>query len=116
MRSCLSCKLLDVVNDKHINHLIEVDKVGNLSILIRSLELCLKLIHRDIQHLKLGVTLANLMTYSLHNVCLTKSRVTIDIQWIEGIVTWRYGDSHTCRTSQAVTLSLDVIIKGVVRI
>ena len=32
------------------------------------------------------MTLANLMTNSLHNVCLTKSRVTIDIQWIEGIV------------------------------
>ena len=116
LRTCLTRKLLDVINDKNIDHLIEVDEVGNLAILVRCLELRLELIHRDVQHLKLRMTLTHLVTYGLHDMSLTKTRITIDIQRVEGVVTRRYRDSHTRRASQTVTLTLDMVVEGIVRV
>ena len=71
--TCLTRKLLDVVDNQYIDHLIEVDEVGNLTILVGCLELSLELVHRDIQHLQLGVALTHLVTDSLGDVCLTQT-------------------------------------------
>lgn len=54
-------QLLDVVDDQHVDHLVEVDEVGNLAVLVGRLELRLELVHRDVQHLQLRVALAHLV-------------------------------------------------------
>lgn len=79
LRAGLSRQLLDVVDNQHVDHLVEVDEVGNLAVLVCRLELCLELVHRDVEHLQLGVALAHLVADRLHDVGLAESRVPVYI-------------------------------------
>ena len=79
LRTNLTRELLNIVDDKHIDSLVEVDKIGNLAILVRRLELSLEFIHRDVKNLQLWMTLTHLVTNSLHDMCFTQTRITINI-------------------------------------
>ena len=72
-------KLLNIIENKYIYTLIEVDEVWNILLYCCGLILRLKLAHRNIEHLQLGVTHTNLVTYSLSNMGFTQSGVTIYI-------------------------------------
>ena len=79
LRSGLARQLLDVVDDEHVDHLVEMDEVGNLAVLVGRLELGLELVHRDVEHLQLGMAQADLMAYRLGDMGLSETGVTIYI-------------------------------------
>ena len=79
LRTGLSRQLLDVVDDEHVDHLVEMDEVGDLAVLVGRLELGLELVHRDVQHLQFRMTLTHLVADRLHDVGLAQSRITIYI-------------------------------------
>ena len=68
LRTRLSGQLLDVVDDQHVDHLVEVDEIGDFAVLVGRLELRLKLVHRDVQHLQLRMALPHLVADGLHDV------------------------------------------------
>ena len=73
LRTRLARQLLNVVDDQHVDHLVEVDEVGNLAVLVGRLELRLKLVHRDVQHLQFGMALPHLVADGLHDVGFAQS-------------------------------------------
>ena len=107
LRTGLSRQLLDVVDDQHVDHLVEVDEVGNLAVLVGRLELRLELVHRDVQHLQLRVALAHLVADRLHDVGLSQPRIPIYIKRIEGVVSRVHRYGHARRAGQPVALALD---------
>ena len=75
----LSGQLLDIVDDQYIDHLVEVDEIGDLTTLVGSLELGLEFVHRNVEHIELRMALTNLVADGLYDVRLTQSRITIYI-------------------------------------
>ena len=69
----LARKFLNIVENKHIYTLIEVDEVRDILLYSGCLELRLELAHSYIENLKLRVTHANLVSDSLRNMGLAKT-------------------------------------------
>ena len=83
LRTAAACKLLNIVDNKNVYHLIEANKVVQLSVLECGLELGHKLIGRYIEYLQLRVTLTHFVADSLYDVGLSQSRRSIYIEWVE---------------------------------
>ena len=73
LRTRLARQLLNVVDDQHVDHLVEVDEIGDFAVLVGRLELRLKLVHRDVQHLQFGMALPHLVADGLHDVGFAQS-------------------------------------------
>ena len=79
LRARLPGQFLDVVDDQYVDHLVEMDEIGDFAVLVCGLELRLEFVHRDIQHLQLGMALAYLVADGLYDVRLAQSRIPIYI-------------------------------------
>ena len=116
LRTRLAGKLLYIVDYQHVYHLIEVYEIGYLAVFVCRLELCLKLVHRYVEHLQLGVALSDLVAYGLHDMGLAQSRISIYIKRVESVAARRDGHGHAGRACQTVAFALDMVIEGVVGI
>ena len=116
LRTRLSGQLLDVVDDEHVDHLIEVDEIGNFAAFVRRLELGLEFVHRHVEHLQLGMTLQHFVADRLCDVGLSQSRIAVYIQGVERRRAGIHRHRHAGRPRQPVALPLDEGREGVVRI
>ena len=73
LRLVLTGQLLYIVDNQHVEHLIEMDEIVQLALNRRILKLRLKLVHRDVQHLKFGMALPHLVADGLHDVGFAQS-------------------------------------------
>ena len=82
LRAGFSGQLLNIVDNQHVDHLIEVDEVVQLPLLVAqvgALELGLELVHRDVEHLQLRMAFADLVADGLHDVRFAQTRITVYI-------------------------------------
>ena len=113
-------KLLCVINDEHINSLIEIDEVIDRIIAHRVRVLHLEEVGRHIQHPFLRIQFLDLGTDGIDQVRLSHTRCAIDEQRIEngfGRIE-RHGLGHAAREFVAFSFykSLKVIVTLQVRI
>ena len=117
LRSGLARQLLYVVDKQHVDHLIEVDEVGDRAVLHCGLILRLKLVHRDVEHLQIGMTLTDFVTYGLYDVGFAQTRIAIYVQRVErGVVARVYCHRHAGRAGQTVAFTLDEVVERVARV
>ena len=74
-----SGEFLSIVDDQDVDHLVEVDEIGDFTILVGGLELCLELVHRDVEDLQFGVPFADLMADGLYDMRFSEPRVPVYI-------------------------------------
>ena len=79
LRSRLARQFLDVVDDQYVDHLVEMDEVGDFAVLVGRLELRLELVHRHVEHLQFGVPLPYFVADGLGHVGFAQTRITIYI-------------------------------------
>ncbi len=116
LRSRLTCQLLNVVDEQHVDHLIKMDEIGDFALFISGLELRLEFVHRDIEHAQFGMTLPNFVSDGLHDVGFAQSRIAPDIERVERRVARIDGDGHAGGTGQPVAFALDEGIERQIRI
>ena len=75
----LSGEFLNIVDDQDVDHLVEVDEIGDFTILVGGLELCLEFVHRDVEDLQFGVPFADLMADGLYDMRFSEPRVPVYI-------------------------------------
>ena len=79
LRFVLAGQLLYIVDNQHVEHLIEMDEIVQLALDRRMLKLRLKLVHRHVQHLQLRLTLLDLHTDSLCDMRFPETRIAVYI-------------------------------------
>ena len=109
-------RLLDVVDNQYVDHLVEMDEIRNFAVLVGGLELRLELVHRNVKHLQFGMALPHFVADRLHDVGLAQSGVAVYIQRVERRMARIDRDGHTRRTGQAVALPFDEGCERVVRV
>ena len=107
-------KLLNIVNDEHINALIEIDKVVNRILAHRVSILHLKEVCRYIQHALLGVEFLDFQANSIRQVSLTHTRCTIEEQGVKHRLTRFHRNALSRRTGQTVAQTLDKVLETIV--
>jgi hypothetical protein len=87
----LPCKLMNVINDEHVNHLVEVEEIILVIVPDRFDKLRLEFVGIHVKDSLIGVFLLYKDTYCLRKVRLSEAGVTINHQGIKscsaGIVT-----------------------------
>ena len=79
LRTGFSRQFLNVVDNQDVDHLVEMDEIGNFAVLVGGLELRLKLVHRDVEHLQLGMALPHFVAYGLDDVGFAQSGIAVYI-------------------------------------
>ena len=74
---------LYVINEQHIHHLVEVTEVVDGIIPHRINELVGELFRANVEHGEFGIAFLDLQTNGVCKVRLTKTRRSVDQQWIE---------------------------------
>ena len=108
--------LLDVINNQHINRLVEVDEIIGRVMTHGIRELHLEQSCRDIKHPFLGIGLLATYTDSVDQMGLTTTGRTVDEEGIEGTLAWMlcYGEANGTR--QFVGIALDKVLEGLLHI
>ena len=103
--------LLNIIDNEHVDTLIEVDKIVRGILTYRIGELYLEQTGTDIQHALVRIKLAALQSDGIDQVGFTTTRWTIDKEGIEGGFTWMLGDRETNGARQLVRVTLDIVVK-----
>ena len=109
-------KLLNVVNDKDVNGLIEVDKVVGRIVAYRVGILHLEQMSRNIQHPLLRKKLLDFRTDGIDKVRLPHPRCSVEEQRIKDGLGRILGHGLAYATRQFVAVSFDERIEIIVRI
>jgi hypothetical protein len=108
-----ACKLLYIVYDQHIYHLIEMHKVSQFVLDVHGIhELDLEQIGGNIQNHFVRDPFFDLNAYGLRQMCLAQTRAAVYEQGIEG-TSWFFGNTQAGGACQPVACSFYKIIKGV---
>ena len=106
-------KILDVIHDKHIHRLIEIQEIRDAVCLGGILVLEFESVRADIEHAELRVDEPCLVSDSIGEVCLPHSASAIYKKRVESRRTGLLGDSDTRRTRQFVGFSGNERVKGI---
>ena len=107
---------LHIINNKHVDGLVELDEIVGGVFQNSVNELHLKEMRADIQHPFLGIKLLGLHANGIHKVGFSTARGPIDEHGVELIGIGMLGDRQTNRTRQLVAIALDIVRKRLVRI
>ena len=108
--------LLDVIDDQHIDGLVEVDEVVGGVMTHRVGELHLEQTGRDIEHPFLGIGLLAAHADGVDQVCLATTRGTVDKEGIERALARMLGDGEADGTWKFVGIALDEVLEGLLRV
>ena len=116
MEECVLCALLVlpllyIVNNQHIDGLVEVDKVVYLVLYLGRGVLHLEGASAEVQHTLVGVQLARAHTNSINKVCLATARRAVDE---EGVKLWgvrMFGQRLAHRTRQLVAHAFYTVVE-----
>ena len=110
------CPLLHVIDNQHINCLIEVDKVIDRILSAGIGKLHLEQTGADIEHTLLRIHLLAAHANCIDQVRLATPRRTIDEEGVKGGLSRMLRDGETHRTWQLVGIALDEILEGLLGI
>ena len=108
--------LLDVIDNQHVDGLVEVDEVVGGVMTHRVGELHLEQTGRHIEHPLLGIGLLAAHTDGVDQVGLATTRGTIDKEGIERALARMLGDGEADGTWQLVGIALDEVLEGLLRV
>ena len=111
-----SGEVLDIIDDEHIDRLVEIQKVGNTIQVVRILELQLKRVGSNIKNARMREEQRHLVADGIGQMGLTYSATAVDKQRVEGREAGLLSDSHTGSTCQLVGLSRYERLKGIKRV
>ena len=107
---------LDIVDDQYIYHLVEIYKIIDRVVFDGLNDLVGKFFGRHVQH-GFRIHLANnVVADGLCQVGFTEAHIAEDKQWVKGCATRFFGDSQTRIPRQAVAVTLNKIIKNIIRV
>ena len=112
----LSNEVLNIIYNKSVDALIEIDEFINLTALHRCSILALKQTCCDIKHPCARITLLDADTDCLNKVGLPHSARAKNKQWIECLKLRVVGNSLANRTCHLITVAYAIVLKRVVRI
>ena len=107
---------LNIINNQHVNGLIEVNEIIRGILTHRVRELYLEQTGRDIKHTLLRIHTLALHTNGIDQMGLTATGRTIDKEWVEGRLTRMLCDRQTYRAWQFIGVSFNIIIEGLLGI
>ena len=111
-----SSPLLNIIDNQHINRLIEVDEVVDGILATGIGKLYLEQASRYIEYALARIHLLTTNTNSIDQVGLTTSRRTINKEWIEGRLARMLSNRETYRARQLVRVALDIALESLMRI
>src|SRR6056297_51584 len=111
-----SRQFMDVIYNKHINHLVEMQKVICIIVSDRFNKLRLKFIRIDIKNSFFRKSFLYFNSNGMRKVGFSQSGFPINKQGIKGGSTWFVGNSLSCRSGQPVAFPFNKIRKRVIRI
>ena len=114
--SGFSRQILNIINQQDIYTLIEIDKIIDC---IASDSICilyLKKMRRQIQNTCRRIFFLYTYTDSLHQMCFSNARFSIQEQRVKGCLTGFFSNRLTCCTSKFITYSRIIIFKIINRI
>ena len=103
-----------VVDDKYVNHLVEIDEVGAVVVLVGRHILRRELFGLHIQNGLLWVQTLGFQSYGMAEMRFPQSRATVDDQGVERAFARIFSYFETSRTRQTVAFALDEVVEGVV--
>ena len=113
LRLLLSGKLLHIVDDEHVDALVEADEVVDLLLQVGVDELYLEQVGGDVEHAQLGVELTEAVADGVDQVGLADAGAAVDEQRVErgllGVL--RNGSAHG--EGELVGGALDEVVEGV---
>ena len=123
LRAFLLGEILHVIDDQHVDELVEAQEIGHLIAVVRALGrtggvhvLVLEGVRTDIEHHFLGEARLDSDADGLGQVGLAESGTAVDEQRVEGAATGIGGDALPCRTAEPVARTFDEILEVVDRI
>ena len=116
LRTLQSRKILDIINNQHINRLVEIQEIRDTVRLGSLLVLQLESVCTHVQHTRLRVQHTNLVADGIGQVRLTHSATSVDEQRVKGRTARLLSNRHTCRTRQLIRLARNKRIKRILRI
>ena len=116
LRTFSLCKKLYVVENQHIDQLIEMNKVVNGIIAAMIHELINKFLRAHIQNHFIRMQTFYFITDGLCQVRFAKTGSTIDHQWIERIGSWFFSHCFSGPTRNSITVTLNKCIKRIGRV
>ena len=106
---------LDVVHYQHINHLVEMNKVGSGAIASGIHILLHELFGGDIQHRHFRMQLLGLQSNGIGKMGLAQSHAAVKHQGVEGGLAGLFSHGIACRAGQSVAFALDIVEERVRR-
>ena len=107
-------KELNVVDDEHINHLVEVDEIRAVVVLVGRHILGRKLFGLHVKHGLLRVQTFGFQSDGVAEVGLSQTSAAIDDQGVERALSRVFGHFKAGGTRQAVAFAFDEVVEGVV--
>ncbi len=111
-----SSPLLYVVNNQHIDGLIEIDEVVDRVLSTGIGKLHLEQAGTDIEYALLRIHLLATHTDGVDEVRLATARGTIDKEGVERRLAWMLSDGETHRSRELVGIALDEVLEGLLGI
>lgn len=105
--------LLYVIDDEHIDALVEVDEVVARVVYDGIGVLRLEHIGRHEEHAFLRVELAYAYTDGIDQMCLAHTAWSVEEEGVESAVSWSFGDAHGYTEREFVALALHEVLEGV---
>ena len=103
---------MDIVNDKYINTLIEVDKIIDRVKTTCIGKLNLEQMRREIQHFLVGIELLHFGSDGMTEMCFPHARMTMNKERVEGCLGRVVGYCLGSRTCQTIAITFKKIVKG----
>ena len=107
---------MNVVDQQHVHHLIELAEVANGVVLHRLNELLRELLRRYVQDRLVRMILLDLDPNGVRQVRFAQTNATIDQQRIEGGATRLLGHGVTSAPRKTVAIALDEVVERIVRV
>ena len=108
--------LLNIINNQHVDALIEVDEVVGRVMTHRVGKLHLEQAGRDVKDAFLGIGLLTAHTDSIHKMGLATARGTVNKERIKCGLSRMLGNGEADGTRQLVGITLDEVLEGLLRI
>ena len=108
-----SGKVMDIIDDQHIDHLVEMDEIVLVVVPYRVDELVDELVGGDIKTVFSGKLVFHLESDGMGQMGFPKARIAVKQQWVEGGFPGVAGNGKTCGTCQPVAVAFNKIFKGI---
>ena len=110
----LAAEKLNVINDQHVHHLIEVTEVIDRIVSHGVNELMGESFRAHIKHRLVRLTVFDLESDGVSLMRFPQSHATINQEWVESSTSRFVCDSESCTARQPVALAFDKVLESVV--